>query len=131
PIYQRIVEVEARLVHRSTPPRQHSRPRDGEAIGIMMQPCHQVEVFLPAVIVVACDVTGASVCDRAGCMAEAIPYGLALTVLACGALDLIGSGGSTPGKIPRESRLGDQYMPLLPTCGIRRFRRLCGIRALR
>ena len=82
------VEVDALAVERAAPVRLHPRPADREAVGLQASSRDQVEILAPAVVVVAGDVAGRAVRDRAG-TGEAIPDRLAAAVLGDRALDLI------------------------------------------
>src|SRR5467141_2636125 len=69
------------------------------------------DVFLIAMVGIAGDVAGVRALHFAGGVREAVPDGFALTVLAPGAFDLIGSGRCSPNKFAgklegRETRLG-------------------------
>ena len=70
--------------------------------------------------VVAGNVTGVTETPQVG---EAIPYGVALAMLVPAALDLIGSGGDTPGEIVGKARVGFRVVAQTPgSLLVRRWR---------
>ena len=96
------VEVDAGLVHRPGPGRLDARPRDGEAVRAEAEPGHEVEVALPAVVVIARDVAGVAVPHLAGRLAEGVPDRRPAAVFLRRALDLVGSGRGAEGEAGRE-----------------------------
>ena len=82
------VEVEARRVGRPAARRLHPRPGDREAVALEAQLGHQIQVGLPAAVVVARRLARVAVGHRARRRAEAIPDRLAAAVGLDRALDL-------------------------------------------
>ena len=97
-----LVEVEAGLVDGAGPRGQHARPADAEAIGARPQVGHQPDVLRVAVVVVAGDVAGAAIGDRARLAGEGVPDRRSPAVLGRCSLDLVGGGGEAPGEVGRK-----------------------------
>jgi len=98
-VHQPLVEVESLGVEGARAGGLHTRPRHREAVRVDAQRADHVEVFGPAVVVVASHVAVAGVGNRAGYAAEAVPDGRTFAVLGRGALDLVGAGGDTPDEV--------------------------------
>jgi hypothetical protein len=79
-----------------------ARPGDREAVALQPELGHQVEVLLEAVVVVARDVAGVAVDDRARHAAEAVPDRLAAAAVVDRALDLVGGRGGAEAQRRRE-----------------------------
>ena len=93
------VEVEAALVHRPSALRQNPRPGDGEPVALRPQTLQQVQIRLPAAIVVAGDLPRAAVVDGSGSGAEGVPDRRATAVDAHRALDLVRRSGHAEAEI--------------------------------
>ena len=105
-IDEALVEVEAGLVDGAGPRGQDARPADAEAIRARPQIGHQPDVLRVAVVVIAGDVAGAAIGDRARPAGEGVPDRRSSAVLGRRSLDLVGRGGKAPGEVSRE-RLGE------------------------
>ncbi len=82
---------------------QHPRPRDREAVGVQPESLHQSDVFGVAVVVVACDIAGVAVVDRAGNPAEGVPNGRRTATLGDRSLDLVRRCRRAPTEIRRQA----------------------------
>ena len=91
PVDQPVVEVDAFPVDLHAVG-HHPRPGRREAVGVEARVAHQVEVRLPAVVVVAGDLPVLAVDDVAGDLGEGVPVGAAGPAVGM-ALDLVGGGG--------------------------------------
>src|SRR5260370_18296613 len=78
PLDQAFVKVQPCLVDGAVPLWQHTRPGDGEAVGVEIEARYQVEVLWPAMLMVAGDAAGAAIPDCAA--RRAVPFPVALTL---------------------------------------------------
>ena len=106
PVDEPRVEVDAGLVRRRRARRLDARPRDGEAVGAEAELGHQVEVALPAVVVVAGDIAGVAVPHLAGRLRERVPDRRAAAVLVERALHLIRGRRGAEREPGREHEAG-------------------------
>ena len=74
----------------------HARPGHGEAVGRDLELAHQGDVLGHPVVVLARDVAGVRVEDRARGVGEGVPDRGRAAVLGHGSLDLVGRGGDPP-----------------------------------
>src|SRR5690606_32340851 len=100
-VEQAVVEVETRLVHRTSALGDKPRPSEGEAVGVEAAVADQIEVLGPAVVVIAGDGTGVRVLHVAGGGGEAVPDGGAAAV-GLATLDLVGCGGGAEDETGAE-----------------------------
>src|SRR5580658_7732697 len=98
-IHHALVMVETFLVRRADAVRLNARPRDGEAIALLVEAFQQGNVLLVEVVVIAGDVAGVAAFDVAGSMRIAIPDGFAFAVFVPSAFDLIGGRRHAPEKV--------------------------------
>ena len=115
-VHQPAVVVEARLVRRPPPFGLDPGPRHRESVRPHPQAGHERHVLLVPVVLVARDVPGVPVTDRAGDPAERVPDGGAASVLVHRPLDLVGGRGDAPqepfGKrVDRRGALGQFPSP--------------------
>ena len=94
-----VVEVEPGLVHRAAARRLDPRPGDAEPVGPQPELRHQVEIRLPATVVVAGDVTGVPVARATGRVRVHVPDARAAPVCRRGPLDLVRRGRGAPGEV--------------------------------
>ena len=111
------VEVEPLGVGGADPVRQHARPGDAEAIGLGAQRLDERDVLLEAVVVVAGDVAGVAVEDRALSLTKDVPHRRPLAVLGRGPLDLIAGRRHAPGEVLGERPAGRPWPR--PSCSPR------------
>src|SRR5262249_21171188 len=102
PVHEPVVEVEAARLRRPVPVRLHARPRDREPVRVDAEPCEQVEIFAPAVVVVARHIAAVAF-DDAAVLPERAPDGRRGAVDGRGALDLVRGGGDTPHELRGEA----------------------------
>jgi len=102
PVDQPRVEVEPGLVHRPGAGRQDASPGEAEPVGPQPELAHQLDVRLPAPVVIARHITGIAVLHPSGGVGEAVPDTGAGAVGERGPLDLIGGGGGAPEESRRE-----------------------------
>ena len=100
------VEVDARLIRRTRAGRLDARPGDREAVRTEPEILHEIEVALPAVIVIARDVAGVAVPDVSGRLAEGVPDRGPSTALVEAALHLVRRRGRTEDEAFREDQSG-------------------------
>ncbi len=100
------VEVEPRLVHRAAARWHDAGPRDREPIGVQTQLRHEVEIALPAVVVVARHIPRVTVPHLAGRLAEPVPDRGSTPVLVERALHLIRRGRRTEREVLRKDEAG-------------------------
>src|SRR5680860_1683542 len=91
-----IVEIKAGPRGPAAAVRLDPRPGDGEAVRAHAQLRKQVEIGLPAVVVVGCDGPVAAVGDAPRDRSESIPDALSSAAHGRGALDLVGGGRNSP-----------------------------------
>ena len=103
---QALVEGEALLVQRAMALGEDAGPCEGESVVADPQVAHEREILAVAVVVVARDIEGVAVVDRPLPAGVAVPHGLALSPLECGALDLGRGGGHSPGEFPGKGEGG-------------------------
>ena len=103
-VHQPVIEVEAARFDRAGAGGHDSRPGHGEAISVDAERRHQVEVGLPAVVMVASDVAGRAVADQPWRVGERVPHRRPLAVLVPRALDLVRGGGDAPPEPCRKER---------------------------
>jgi hypothetical protein len=103
-VHEPLVEVEARRAGRAGPGRLDPCPGDREPIGPDTQPAHEGDVLGHAPVVIAGDIAVGAVDDRPGPTNEAVPNGLAASVDAGAAFDLVGGGGHPPEELCRNRR---------------------------
>jgi hypothetical protein len=73
PVHEPLVEVDARPVDASGAAGKDPRPGDAEAIRRQAEPLHPVDVFAPAAVVIARNVSGLVRLHPAGRVGEAVP----------------------------------------------------------
>ena len=120
PVDEPVVEGEARLVDRAAAGRHDARPGDREAVRRRARArAMQVEVGLPAVVVVAGDVPSEPSRIAPGVRAERVPDRRPAAVLGARALDLVGRRS----RHPRRSRPGSasRWRGRLSSTGRSRF----------
>ncbi len=99
---QPVVEVEPLGVDSARAARHHARPGHRQPVGVGAQPAHQLDVLLPAVVVVAGHVAVVPACDLAGGVRVGVPDGGRAAVLGGGPLDLVRRGGRAPQEVAGE-----------------------------
>jgi hypothetical protein len=100
-VHQPVVEIEALGIGRAGALGQDPRPGGGEAVGVGAKCRDEVEVFLPAVVVVAGGLPMLGADDIAGGGGETVPMGQARSAEGV-AFDLVGGGGD-----PEEEAFGE------------------------
>lgn len=104
------VEVETGLVDWvvAAAKRDHTRPRDGEAVGLRAGLLEKVDILGRAVVGVAGHVAGAAAGDLAGDLAEGVPDGGAAAIGLRGALNLVAKerGSAVDGGERKGERVG-------------------------
>lgn len=73
PVGEAVVEIKPRTVDRTLPPRHHPGPRDGESVGPDAEILHERNIFIIAVVMVACSVAALSPVHRSRFPAEHVP----------------------------------------------------------
>jgi hypothetical protein len=96
------VVVRALGIDRARSIREQAGPGDGEAIAVEVHLAQQRHVFGDPVVGIAGHVAGMAVPDPSRGVGEAVPDGLALSVLPPGSLDLVGGGRSSPAEAVRK-----------------------------
>ena len=99
PIDQAVVEIEAALFDRAGACRQDARPRRRKAVGTKAAARQQIDIFAPAMIVIAGDIAGVAVLHQARRVAKNIPDAFAAPIRIDRALDLIARGRGAPYEV--------------------------------
>ena len=92
------IEIQAGRIWRVAAVAIDARPGNRKAVGCHAKRRGQIQVLLPAVVVVAGGVGVAGIADRATLAAESVPDRVDPTALHSGDLDLEGGGGTAPHK---------------------------------
>ena len=99
---QALVEVQAFRIRPAARLAEDARPGNREAVGIQAEIARDVQVFRPAVVVVAGHRPVRAVADLARRGGEAVPDRFDPAILLRRALDLVGRGGAAPQEFGAE-----------------------------
>src|SRR4051794_17933503 len=94
--------IKTLLIDSSSPLGNDARPRDREAIGVDTELAHQSDIFLPATIMITCDIPILALPDFSTGMRKGIPHAQATIVDGYRTFNLICGRRCPPQKIVGE-----------------------------
>ena len=101
-VHQARIEIQALFVGLAAHLGEDARPGDREAVGVQSHVAADVEVFRPAVVVVAGDKPVGTVLDSTWRGGETVPDRFDPAVFLAGAFDLVRRGGAAPQEVGGE-----------------------------
>ena len=101
-VHQPAVEIQPGRVDPAPTFRQNTRPTKRKTVIWITQRLHDLDVFLPTMVVVAGDISGITIQDFSWCMRKDIPNGFALAIFVDCPFNLIRSSGCSPHEVIRK-----------------------------
>lgn len=102
-IDEAVVEIQPLLVDRPETIRNDARPGDGETIGLDTHVLDEIEILLPAIIMIAGNIAIVTLEDMARHIAEGVPDGGLAAIRLRGAFDLERGGRDAEQEIAGET----------------------------